>query len=169
MRLLFLGISITIMLILPIIVSGQTVGIDKPKPGSRFSLSISTYSHAEQLEDGTMIYKLKDKKLTISRLVMLSNKKYELESIIIENDIVEDIKNMKLDTLKDFYYNYCVMVTSGSEFFISIAEGRNTKSIHLHHYYNQQIGKLITIINKLLPDKYKINYMTSDTKQDCKL
>lgn len=151
--------------------SSQNSVREKPKSGkenSEFRLSLSTYNHAELLGTGTMIYSLLGEKLSIKKeSVPADDKIYLLDSVKIEHGILEQIENLNLDTLGSYYFNRCVMITSGSEYIISISKGRFTKEIWLHHYYHPQIEKLVTIINKLLSDKYKIAYVSSDTKQDC--
>jgi hypothetical protein len=74
---------------------------------------------------------------------------------------------MQLDSLKDTYFNGCVVPTSGTVFLISMETDTLSKRIFLHHYYHKQIEQLIIELNKEIPDEYKIDFMPSDTKQDC--
>jgi hypothetical protein len=155
----------------PLFADSQSLGTNKRKrssSASRYSLSITTYNHAGLLFDGMMVYELKGKKLTISNqhTILVHDKKI-LASTEIEDDLIEQIKAIKLDTLSDYYSNHCVMITSGDEYFFRITNGKNTKNIRLHHYYHPQVEKLVALINKLVPEKYQIDYETSDTKQDC--
>ena len=124
------------------ITCGQSTTSKLPiKTISNFSLSITTYNHAEQLFKGTTTYYLKNDTLKIHRSFMFSDKDTILLSKKIDNNSLERIKNIRIDNLKDFYFNHCVMATSGSEYFISTTIDTVNKKITLHHYYNKQIER----------------------------
>ena len=74
-----------------------------------------------------------------------------------------------MENLKDCYFNYCVMVTSGDEYFLDFTNNSKTKSISLHHYYLKQLDEIIKLINANLPKKHQFQYLTKDERQDCKL
>jgi hypothetical protein len=74
-----------------------------------------------------------------------------------------------MDSLKDYYFNYCVMITSGDEYFLNFTNSSTKKSISLHHYYLKQLEEIIQLINTNLPKKYQFQYLTSGERQDCKL
>lgn len=135
---------------------------------SNFSLSITTYNHAEQIFNGITTYDLKNDTLKIHRSFMFSNKDTMLFSKTIDNNSIEQIRIIRIDNLKDFYFNNCIMATSGNEYFISTTFDTVNKKISLHHYYHKQIERLINEVNKNIPDNLKLDYLTSETKQDCK-
>lgn len=135
---------------------------------SKFLLIISTFNHAQKIYEGTLTYILTDNNLSIERRPMFSEKDTTLFFKKIDNTSLEQIKSIRLDKLKDFYFNECVMITSGNEYFVSTTFDNITKTIHLHHYYDRQIEILINELNLQLPDSLKIRYLTSDTKQDCR-
>lgn len=99
---------------------------------------------------------------------MFSDEDTLLFSKKIDKNSLEQIKNIRLDSLQDFYFNYCIMATSGNEYFVSTTVDTITKKISLHHYYNSQIERLINELNKHVPYTLKHNYLTKDTQQDCK-
>ncbi len=134
---------------------------------SQFSLSLSTYNHAELISESTMTYQLKNDSFTITRQGKFAKADSLLFSSTIERNLVGQIMMMKLDTLDDIYINKCVMGTSGTEYHISIQRDTISKSIYLHHYFLQQIEDLIVNINKVVPEKYKIDYISSNTRQNC--
>ena len=82
-----------------------------------------------------------------------------------------DLLNLisSIDTLQKFYFNYCVIATSGNETTVSIKSGTHSKMITLHHYYLKPIAELVERINIELPKKYKIHYLSRNTKQDCRV
>lgn len=136
---------------------------------SDFSLSITSYNHAEEIFNGIMTYTLKNDTLKIHRSFMFSDKDTLLFSKKIDNKSINRIQNIRLDSLKDLYFNYCVMTTSGNEYYISTTIEDRNKTISLHHYYNEQIERLINELNYSIPAKLKLVYLTKDTKQDCEM
>ena len=138
------------------------------KKEGKYELTLSTYNHAEYLGTGDMLYKITDSSLTIINTPALSQQDTVIFSKIIEKDSIKPIKAVRLDGLRELYYNDLVMLTSGSEYYIEVTRGKKTKEIHLHHYYQPQIAKLIRRMNKLLPDQYKILYMDKNNRQKCR-
>ncbi len=136
---------------------------------SNYSLSITTFNHAEQFSKGVTTYSLKNDTLTIRKTFRLSDKVTILFSKKIDDNSIEQIKSVGIDSLKDFYCNNCVMMTSGNEYFISTTIDTVNKKIILHHYYNEQIERLINELNKNIPDSFKLHYLRSETKQDCEM
>jgi hypothetical protein len=135
------------------------------------SIYVSTYNHAERIYKGTMYYVICDNHLqvlnlhlfdTVARVVFFKSLT-NLEETNIENSI------RKLDTLNNFYFNACIMILSGQEYTIEYNIGSFSKTVSLHHYYLEQIEELVDLINKSLPEKYKLSYLLRDTKQDCSL
>jgi len=139
------------------------------KSNSNFSLSITTYNHAEQIFNGITTYSLTKDTLTIHKKFMFSDKDTILFSKKLDFNSIDQIEKIRLDSLEDFYFNYCIMATSGNEYFISTTIDTVNKEISLHHYYNQQIDRLINELNKNIPDSFKLDYLTKETKQDCKM
>ena len=135
---------------------------------SKFSLSISTYNHAEQMFNGVTTYNLTDSLLTVRESSMWSELDTLLFSKKLNDNSIYQIESIQLDSLKDFYFNNCIMATSGNEYFISKTVDTITQKISLHHYYEPQIEKLFEQINKHVPDKLKHDYLAKDTQQDCK-
>lgn len=139
-----------------------------PEDSTRFVLTLSFYNHAELVYEGTVTYRLTNDYLGISRRNLFDKTDKPLYSVNIRKAISDSIVLLRMDTLNFFYHNYCIMPTSGNEYFISIEKGSKEKRIHLHSYYHPQIERLITIMNAVVPEEYRIHYMSKDTKQDCK-
>ena len=156
--------SLLIILILTcsLFACGQHTPTTESKPEiTNFSVTISTYNHAGQMSDGTLIYHLKDSVLTVSKRYMFSESDTVLFSKVIEVYKIERIRNIKINDLEDFYFNEHVLGTSGQEYYVSVTHDTITKKIHLHHYYHERIEKLITELNNLAPEKYRIPYLKS--------
>lgn len=139
-----------------------------PEDSSRFSLILSFYNHAELVYKGSMTYHITEDYLGISRHNLFEKKKKPVYSANIRKAVSDSLISMNLDTLSYYYYNYCIMSTSGNEYFISIENNGTEKRTYLHHYYHPQVERLIHIINALVPEEYRISYMKQNTKQDCK-
>jgi len=147
---------------------GQTVQInDNENADSIYSLSISTYNHAEQMIHGILTYDLVKNDLTISKKHTFSDRDIILLEKTIDDNALNQIQNIRLDSLENYYFNACILATSGDEYSVSVSNDTITKTIDLHHFYHKQIETLFNELNKQIPDSLKIRYLTSDTKQDC--
>lgn len=131
-----------------------------------FSISFNTYNHAELLSGGTSFI-LNNDSLVIKKGGIKTGR--IVFSKEIDKKIIDEIRSLGLNSLEEYYFNNCVMITSGNEYRISFTDGKTFKRICLHHYYLKQIEQLVVIINNQIPEKYKINYQTGKTKQDCEL
>ncbi len=118
---------------------------------------------------GTMCYNISGEQLKVSNHPLFDSLVRVIYAVRLSKSAAANIKNFvqKLDTLDEFYMNYCVMPTSGEEFWTRYEINSKTKIISLHHYYLEQFKDLIDQINLNLPKKYKIRYLTKETKQDC--
>ncbi len=134
---------------------------------SRFVLTFSCYNHAELVYTGSMTYRLTNDYLGISRKNMFDKESIPLYSTNIRKAVSDSIGLLRLDTLPNYYHNFCIMPTSGNEYFISLEKGKKESRIHLHSYYHPQIEKLIGIMNTVIPEEYRIQYMDKGNKQDC--
>lgn len=130
-------------------------------------MTISSYNHAEQISKGVLTYSVKESILTITQKRMLSKEEIILFKKEVDNNVIQKIENIKVDNLKDNYFNKCILTTSGNEYFVSVKSNDYEKNIHLHHYYNEQVEKLIIELNSQVPKKLKIDYLKNDTNQDC--
>lgn len=77
------------------------------------------------------------------------------------------ILKLKLDSLKEEYYNNCIDSSSGQDFSIIISTRSKQISKKLHHYYLKEIDDLVTLLNSYLPQTMQIPYLDKETKQDC--
>uniref|UniRef100_UPI00404A37EF hypothetical protein n=1 Tax=Flavobacterium sp. TaxID=239 RepID=UPI00404A37EF len=149
-------------------VNGQNLNNNENvKENQKFTLTISTYNHAESFKD-ILKYNLKDNNLTISKTSRLSGEISVLFTKKIDENLLEQTKNMNFDKLKEYYFNKCVMITSGNEYSLTISNNKGSKEIHLHHYYIKQIQLINNELNKLIPEELQIIYVNSDTEQNCK-
>jgi hypothetical protein len=132
----------------------KPISIIKP-----FTLIVIVYNHADRLIKGESKYVLNENKLVILNIATIGGK----ETVLISKDLTPTntlvkLSTMKIDTLKDFYNNTMIMPTSGDEINIEFRSLEKVKEIHLHSYYNEQIKFVISLLNELTPDEYKIRY-----------
>lgn len=130
----------------------------------RFELYFSTYNHAEGIVDS---YKIANEEIVVSVKGFIDEKDNIIYTARISEDVIEKIKSLKLDALENNYYNNCILITSGTEYFINVMLGNVSKQIHLHDYYQRDVADLIELINISLPKKHHIDYLDQDNEQDC--
>lgn len=137
----------------------------------KFSISFSTFNHAERIFNGTTTYLLTESSIKVTKTYFgdTKSKTVYLKSISKTPILISALNNINLDTLKDYYFNNCIMITSGDEYFLDFVNRSTKKSISLHHYYLRQLDDIIQIINSTVPKKYQFQYLAKDTKQDCSL
>lgn len=124
-----------------------------------FTLTVIAYNHAERLFKGESKYVLTENKLEIVNIAAIGGKEIVLISKdLTPNKILIQLSTMKIDTLKDFYNNTQIMSTSGDEIYLDFRSKGKVKEIYLHSYYNEQIGFIISLLNELTPEEYKIRY-----------
>ena len=171
MKTIFRVILLIIFLACGLVSNAQTHKRPRPqlKEEGKYELTLSTYNHAEYLGTGDMVYKITDSSLTIIRIPALSHQDTVIFSKTIEKDSIKSIKAVRLDGLRELYYNDFVMGVSGDEYHILVTRGKKLKEIRLHHYYQPQIAKLIRRMNKVIPDQYKIRYLDKNTRQKCEI
>lgn len=85
----------------------------------------------------------------------------EKDSVLFSNslqpsDTLQQISEINLSTLKGYYSNNCI--EDGSQVTVTLKKGNDIKSVHLSNYYQEDIGKIIYLVNSLVPDKYKVWY-----------
>lgn len=159
--------AISTFLLFAIVSFGQNHQL--PNDVAKFRLTISTYNNAEKIFNGTTTYVLTESSIKVvktSELDTISDTIYT-KAISKSKNISSIIEKIRIDSLKDFYSNNCVMITSGDEYFIEYTTASENKNITIHHYYLKEVEDIVKIINENLPSKYMIHYLTKDTKQDC--
>lgn len=73
-----------------------------------------------------------------------------------QSDTLQQISNINIRGLQDYYYNECIK--DGLQITLTIKKDNTQKSIHVSNYYQEDIGKIIYLINSIVPSKYKIWY-----------
>ena len=72
------------------------------------------------------------------------------------SDTLKEISEINIRELKGYYSNPCI--ADGSQITVVIKKDGIEKSVHLSNYYQDDIGKLIFLVNFLVPKNYKIWY-----------
>jgi len=112
-----------------------------------------------------------DYSMAYSVLITLTNKKLEVtysgelvgdkDSIIFSKDMapsdtLRQISEINISNLKEYYTNSCI--SDGSQIIVRLIKNGQNKSVQLSNYYQEEIGKIIYLINSLVPTKYKVWY-----------
>lgn len=135
---------------------------------TKFSFSVISFNHAEQVYTGILSYSLiSDNLLVVSKNDMYSKNTYVLLKKRLDKNVLDKLRNIPLENLNGLYFNKCIMSTSGNEYIITITKGMVNKTILIHHYYIQIVEQFIDELNNYLVGNVKINYVTNGTKQDC--
>ncbi|MFI5150794.1 MAG: hypothetical protein ACHQRM_13745 [Bacteroidia bacterium] len=140
----------------------------KGRDTTTFSFVFSFFNHAEEIFNGKMIYSASGGNIIVSRGSSWSDKDTVLYTAPVQRWFISALLSVRLDTLQEYYGNRCIMITSGDEYFISITDHSITKTTFLHHYYHKQVEQAVNLLNGVIPEKYRIQYVGPDTKQDCK-
>ena len=72
------------------------------------------------------------------------------------SDTLRQISNINLDSLKEYYSNDCI--SDGSQVTVTLKKNGKEKSVHLSNFYQDDVGKIIYLINSLVAEKYKVWY-----------
>lgn len=110
------------------------------------------------------IYKFSDKRMVIlsrNDINIAGMRKGENIDTVYKSDLkytetLKKLSNMNLDSLQDGYFNRCI--EDGSQVTVNLCKDNKNKTIHLSNYYRAEIGIVIELINRLIPEKYKIWY-----------
>ena len=160
-------------LLLFILFASSTLAQVKP---SKFSLTFSSFNHAAKISEGTTTYLLTESSIKVTKTSAEYFGKTETKTVYFSpipisksERLISEINEIGLDSLKEYYFNECIMITSGDEYFFSFANSKLKKEINLHHYYLKQIEDVVRLINSIIPQKYHFKYLDKETKQDCTL
>ncbi len=112
-----------------------------------------------------------DYSLAYAIVIVLTNKKLDViykggivgekDSLLFSrsvysSDTLRQIKTINLQKLKGYYSSK--FGNDGSQVTVTMKKNNVSKTIHLDNYYQQDIGRIIYLINSLVPDKYKVWY-----------
>jgi hypothetical protein len=128
-----------------------------------FELDIVTFNHAQQSFDGQMCYHITQDSLVIRRYFMwqsLSEEKPVEDTLVCKSlgnkPALEQLSNIKLAHLNDFYTNEQVMITSGNEIFVRLKRDGTEKEISLHAMTIPEVEELFAVVNEIVPKKYRL-------------
>ena len=82
------------------------------------------------------------------------------------SDTLFRLSKVDFDQLKNGYLNPCV--PDGSQIIATIARGGKWKSVYLGNYYQPDIGIFLSLVNMLVPEKYRVAYDKAKLEaEDC--
>lgn len=98
---------------------------------------------------------------TALQIIIYGEAKGNKDSVIYARKLkpteqLQKMSEINLDSLEAYYDNPCV--EDGLILFVEMTKGGKKKHVQLSNYYRPEIGKVIDLINALVPKKYKISY-----------
>lgn len=98
-----------------------------------------------------------------------SNYKEHLHTIHKYNskELFLELSRLNLSSLKEGYYNNCMDSSNGKDYTIIITAKSKNISTKIHHFYIDEIDKLVAVLNRYLPKLFQIKYLDKETKQNC--
>ena len=72
------------------------------------------------------------------------------------SDTLKKISEINLNQLEDYYSNPCI--DDGSQVTITLKKENKTKAVHVSNFYQEEIGRIIYLVNSIIPEKYKVWY-----------
>ena len=135
-------------------VSGQVNNLDKENSLEKFEITIGNSDYAGH---SAVVFILTESNIKIIyRSAIVKKDSLLFSQSLSTSDTLTQISKLNLDTLKPFYSNFCIV--DGSQIFVTLNKNGNRKSVHLSNYYHEDIGKIIYLVNTLVPEKYKVWY-----------
>lgn len=116
----------------------------------------------------SMLFVLNEKEL---RIISKDDEIGKSDSLLFykklnQSDTLQEISNINLGNLKDYYYNECIK--DGLQMSIALKKGNIQKTIRISNYYQEDIGKVIYLVNSLIPSQYRIWYDKEKLLEDYK-
>ena len=76
--------------------------------------------------------------------------------LLSPSDTLFQISKVNFDQLKYSYLNPCV--ANGSQISVCISKNEKNKRVYLGNYYQRDVGKFLSLVNMLVPEKYRVWY-----------
>lgn len=141
--------------IIGFIILTSILGSCKSEPIKPFELSVADYNYSLAY---SVLYKLTDKKLTITFRGELENEKDIIlyTSTDLPKKEMRKLSKINLDSLGVFYSNPCI--SDGDIKVYRFTKNGKTKQIQIQNYYQKDLSPSIELINKIVPEKFKMYY-----------
>jgi hypothetical protein len=82
------------------------------------------------------------------------------------SDTLAQIGKVNFDQLKYSYLNPCV--ANGSQIYVTITKNGKIRRVYLGNYYEQDVGNFLSLVNMLVPEKYRVWYDKGSLEaEDC--
>jgi hypothetical protein len=138
------------LILIPIVFIFTNCKSEKIDP---FELSIADYNYSMAY---SVLYKLTDKKLTITFQGELENEKDSLlyTTTDLPYEAIKKISQIKIDSLGVLYSNPCI--SDGDIKLYIFNKNGIKKKIQVENYYHNELSPAIEIINDIVPQNFKI-------------
>lgn len=138
-------------------------------PARHFKLVIVDWDHDTHWYPGKLLYVRTDQYVKIYVFPEWGKARHLIFSKRIPHAAKSTIRllNLQLDSLRNFYSNPCIVRTIGEELKVTYKRSRYYKSVTLHNYYLNQVGRIVELFNDGLPERFRIMYQPNEAWQDC--
>jgi hypothetical protein len=167
--------TIVAFLVLPVILLGANNNANGQATGNAANDSIKAFEVKIVTSNDALAYfvltVITGKKLTIT---ISSGRVEEKDSILFTKNLepsvaLRQLSEINLNGLKKNYSNECL--EDGLQMTVAMKRDGKKKSVHVSNYYQEDIGKIISLVNSIVPGKYRTWYdkekLTADYKK-CK-
>jgi len=139
--------------------NNRPTNLEESIPNFEVKIFVSDYSLAY-----TQLYLIDNQSLSVFSMGTLEG---EEDSILFRRTLDSEEKNLffnqisgiKTDDLKVLYSD--PLIEDGDQMTFSIKIGDNAKTIHLSNYFLPEAKELIEAVNRLVEEKWSINYFDS--------
>ncbi|MEK6153871.1 hypothetical protein WIW50_11450 [Flavobacteriaceae bacterium 3-367] len=127
----------------------------KNEPIEPFELSVADFNYSMAY---SILYRLTNDNLTITYRGELEN---ERDSIIfttteLPKNKIRELSQIRIDSLSAYYSNDCI--ADGDIKVLLFKKNDTLKRIQLNNYYHHELSPAIEIINKIVPERFKMYY-----------
>ncbi len=125
------------------------------KPIESFELSIADYNYSLAY---SVLYQLSNEKLTITFRGELENEKDSVlySTTELPKNKIRQLAEINIDSLSVLYSNICIRDGDIKSF--RFKKNGKSKSVSLQNYYHTELSPAIEIINRIVPEKYKMHF-----------
>ncbi|KAA5827660.1 hypothetical protein FPF71_02125 [Algibacter amylolyticus] len=135
------------------------------KPIETFELSITDHNYSLAY---SILYILSNNNLTITFQGDLKNEKDSVlfSTTKLPQNKIRQLSNINIDNLNVMYSNSCI--EDGDIKSFRFTKNGKSKHVSLQNYYHKELSPAIEIINKIVPEKFKMHYNKTGLIKDMK-
>ena len=119
-----------------------------------FDITITNISLGQR--DETYILTEKQIRVVLANEIQPDNDSVLFSCNISPNKTLQNLSDLNLDSINEYYENGCI--EDGIILKVRIIKDNKTKDISISNFHLNEIGQAIELINKFIPEQYKLWY-----------